>query len=338
MDFEEFILQRNIFYWLSAFCFIFGAGNLIFPPFLGQEAGENYWTAILGFVVTGVGLPLLGIVAIALTGSSFEKVANKVTPLFAIIFTLVLYLAIGPFFGIPRAVNVSYEMGAVPFLPALESYSTLYLFLYSLVFFLIVYWLSLNPSKLVKRIGVVITPLLLFSIVLLVIGNVMTTAGSVDLLPTDEYLYSPFSRGMIEGYLTMDTIAALAFGLLIVNMIREKGIENRKSIVKATVLAGIIAGIGLGAVYIAIGWLGVQSGAVQTFENGTQILNYTADQTFGYVGVALLGFIVTLACLTTCVGLVTASAQYLARVLPSLSYGVLVLLITIVSFAVANLG
>ncbi|MFB4166126.1 branched-chain amino acid transport system II carrier protein [Alteribacillus sp. JSM 102045] len=328
--------KDTFFIGLMLFALFFGAGNLIFPPFLGQEAGTNYWIAIIGFVITGVGLPVLGVIAIALSGSSFETIAKRVSSPFALIFTFILYLAIGPFFGIPRAMNVSFEMGAMPFLSE-HVYDTA-LFMYSILFFIIVYWLSLNPSKLVKRIGNVITPVLLIAIVLLVAGSALSGFVTGGQAPGEEYTNNALTSGILEGYLTMDAIAALAFGLVIVSAVKERGINNKTLILRTASAAGIIAGIGLAAVYVSIGWLGVQSAPEQMFENGSEILTFAADQTFGMTGALLLGVIVTLACLTTCVGLVTACGQYFHRTFPNTRYNVVTLVITMASFAVANLG
>ncbi|PSL47018.1 LIVCS family branched-chain amino acid:cation transporter [Salsuginibacillus halophilus] len=328
--------KDTFFIGLMLFALFFGAGNLIFPPFLGQEAGSNYGLAIIGFVVTGVGLPVLAIIAIAMTGKGFENIAKRVNLPFAIAFTMVLYLAIGPFFGIPRAMNVAYEIGAMPFLP--ETNEWVYLLTYSFVFFAIVYWLSLNPSKLVKRVGYILTPALLLAIFFMFIGTLGQGEQSSTLSPSEEYAAHPFFRGVIEGYLTMDTIAALAFGLVIIMMIRDRGVMDQRLIARTAGKAGIVAGISLAVVYMAIGWFGVKSGPIATFENGGEILTFTAEQGYGLFGVIILAMIVTLACLTTCVGLVTACGEYFERTVPKASYKSVALIVTSVSLVIANAG
>ncbi|SDH40990.1 branched-chain amino acid:cation transporter, LIVCS family [Alteribacillus persepolensis] len=328
--------RETFFIGLMLFALFFGAGNLIFPPFLGQVSGTNYWIAIIGFIITGVGLPVLGVITIALKGSSFESVAKNVHPAFALIFTLILYLSIGPFFGIPRAMNVSFEMGAMPFIS--DDFHAVTLFIYSIIFFAIVYLLSLRPSQLVKRIGNVITPALLAAIVLLVCGSLWSGFATGGQAPLEEYAASPLTNGILEGYLTMDAIAALAFGLVIVSAVKERGIDNQRDIFRTTSYAGVIAGVGLAVVYTAIGWLGMQSAPTQMFENGSQILTFAANSIFGVTGTWLLGLIVTLACLTTCIGLVTACGQYFQHVFPGVSYRTLCFVTTLISFAVANTG
>ena len=146
---------------LMLFALFFGAGNLIFPPALGQAAGTNFWPAIIGFLLTGVGLPLLGVLAIGLSGHDhLQSMANKINPVFSLVFTVILYLSIGPFFAIPRTGTVSYEIGIAPFLPDITGGFDIGLLIYSIVFFVIVGWLSLNPSKIVDRVGKLMTPLL----------------------------------------------------------------------------------------------------------------------------------------------------------------------------------
>lgn len=155
------------------FALFFGAGNMIFPPALGQAAGENVWIAIAGFLITGVGLPVLAVSAIAKTGSDLQQLASRVHPVFGVIFTTIMYLAIGPFFGIPRTGTVSFEIGVTPFLPETADRSIM-LAAYTVIYFIVSLWLALNPSKLVDRIGKLLTPLLLIGLTLFFIKSVWT--------------------------------------------------------------------------------------------------------------------------------------------------------------------
>ncbi|MFC3885818.1 branched-chain amino acid transport system II carrier protein [Bacillus songklensis] len=325
--------KDTLFVGLMLFALFFGAGNLIFPPFLGQEAGGNFWPAILGFIITGVGLPVLTVIAIALAKDGVQTLGNRVHPLFSVIFATAVYLSIGPFMGIPRGANVAFEMGVKPFLSTPDS--KMALFIFTVVFFFLVYWLSLNPSKLVDRIGNLLTPVLLIGIALLGAGGLMKFDGNLG-KTSAKYAESPVFSGVMEGYLTMDTIAALAFGIVVVTSIQAKGVTDRKSIVKVTLKAGVIAGIGLAAVYLVVGLLGAKMAG--TYENGGQLLTVAAKQVYGQAGLMLLGLIVMLACFTTCVGLVVATSQFFVKLLPKVSYKMFVSMITLVSFLVANLG
>lgn len=323
-----------LFTGLMLFALFFGAGNLIFPPFLGMEAGRSFWPAIIGFVITGVSLPILAVVAISFTKGGVAAIGSRVHPLFGLLFAIIVYLAIGPFFGIPRGASVAYEMGVQPFLEASSNGS---LFIFMTGFFLLVYLFSLNPLKLVNRIGQWLTPALLLSIAALCVAAFFKFDAPLT-APTEKYTQSPFITGFIEGYLTMDTIAALAFGIVVISAFAERGVTDRGSLAKATISAGIIAGVGLATVYISIGWIGTKMTTTGTYENGGALLTEAAYLLFGDGGQVLLGTIVALACLTTCIGLTSACARYFNERWTTISYKNFVRLLIIISFAIANLG
>jgi branched-chain amino acid:cation transporter, LIVCS family len=322
---------------LMLFALFFGAGNMIFPPLLGQQAGTNVLPAIIGFLLTGVGLPLLGVIAIAKTGD-LHSLANRVHPLFALIFPFILYLAIGPFFGIPRTGTVAYEMSVTPFLSESMTNSSIPLIIYTIVFFGITAWLSLNPTKLVDRIGKVLTPALLIIITILVIKSLITPMGEMS-NPKDVYTNTPFFKGFIEGYLTLDALAALVFGIVVISSIRERGITNRATITKACMTAGVIAAIGLAIVYLSLSYIGATSiTAIGTHQNGASLLSEAATYLFGTFGLFILGLAITLACLTTSIGLVSSCAQYFSKLFPKWSYKKFVIILSIFSIVISNVG
>src|SRR5699024_1487249 len=216
------------------FALFFGAGNLIYPPTLGSESGTSYWTAIAGFVITGVGLPILAVTAISFVKNDARELANHVHPLFGLIFTSIVYLAIGPFFGIPRAATVAYEMSVEPFIGDKASMA---LFIFTTIFFALVLLVSLNPSKMVDRIGQFLTPILLLAIVALSIGGFILLKDPLG-APGEKYVSSPFFTGFVEGYLTMDAIAAFAFGIIVVNAFKERGISTQSNLIKSTLKSG----------------------------------------------------------------------------------------------------
>ena len=330
--------KENMAIGLMLFALFFGAGNMIFPPALGQAAGSNVWGAILGFLITGVGLPLLGVTAIALAGESLEVLSGRISPKFGILFTVVMYLAIGPFFGIPRTGTVAFEIGIKPFLSENLLNNGFSLFIFTIFFFTLTFILSLNPSKLVDRIGKIITPALLVVLTILVVKGIVSPMGEFS-TPTEAYQTTPFFKGFIEGYLTLDAIAALVFGIVVINAIKERGITDKKSIAAATIKAGLIAAVGLAVVYISLGYLGATSlNAVGEQANGGALTTAIAYQLFGLTGNVLLGFAILFATLTTSVGLVSSAAGYFSKLLPKLSYPVLVGIFSIFSLSVANVG
>lgn len=321
---------------LMLFSLFFGAGNLIFPPFLGQSAGANTWTAMSTFFITSVGFPILGVVAVA-KSNGLPNLAKRVSPLFASIFTILIYLSIGPGLGIPRAGSLPFEMVVAPYLPSSVS-STLALFVFTLVFFSIAYWLSLSPGKLVNRMGKVLTPSLLILILIMFIGSIFRPIGGYG-IPQTDYMTNPLVKGFLDGYLTMDTIAALNFGIVIAMAIKSKGISDEKVVVSSTIKAGLIAGSLLVAIYSLLAHLGAMSGGrFSGAENGAQTLTNVTTYIFGKPGAVLLAIIFTLACITTSVGLISSCSQYFASISKKVSYISWVRILSILSMTLANMG
>ncbi len=323
---------------LMLFALFFGAGNMIFPPALGQQAGEHIWPAILGFLITGVGLPFLGIVAIALSGNDIQTIGNKVHPMFGLIFPIILYLTIGPFFGIPRTGTVSYEISVIPFLPEQLADNKTPLLVYTIIYFGLTYWLSLNPSKLVDRIGKILTPSLLIILVILTGKALLTPMGDLQ-TPQGDYVDGAFFKGFLEGYLTMDTLSALVFGIVVISSIKEQGIKDRLAITKICIKAGLIASAGLVFVYVSLAFIGATSVSTTGYlDNGGAILSSAASVLFGSFGKVVLGLAITFACLTTSVGLLSACGNYLSKAFPKLSYKQIILILSIFSTCIANFG
>lgn len=318
------------------FSLFFGAGNLIFPPFLGQKAADMTIGAFLGFFITAVVLPVLGVVVVAKFGG-LDALARKVGSKFAVVFTILIYLSIGPGLGIPRAASVPFEMAVAPYLPEGSPF-TLYMLAYSLVFFLIACWLCMNPQKLVERIGHVLTPSLLILITILFFTFLFR--GKVDIAQAQPaYQSLPFMQGFIDGYDTMDTIAALNFGLVIATTLTALGVQEKKGVMRYTVICGIIAGSILTTVYLMLTYMGMASSGVCALgENGAYTLRQIVYQLFGTPGAILLAAIFTLACLTTCVGLINSISLFFSNLYPKLKYKTLVLFISGFSFLVCNQG
>lgn len=261
-----------------------------------------------GFLLTAVVLPVLGVIVVA-RFDGLDKLSGKAGKRFAFIFTVLIYLSIGPGLGIPRAASVPFEMAISPYLPN-DANRTLWMVLYSALFFLVALWLCLNPGKLVQRIGRVLTPSLLILLVLLFISFV--TKGNVNVAPAlDSYQSSAFLKGFTEGYNTMNTIAALNFGLVISTTLVSFGLNERKDRITHTVYAGIFAGSILAIVYMMLSYMGMcSSGVYAVQENGAWTLRCIVQQVFGDGGAILLAAIFTLACLTTCVGLINSIFQF----------------------------
>lgn len=318
------------------FSLFFGAGNLIFPPFLGQNAGYQTGLSMLGFLITAVILPVLGVIVVA-QFDGLDCLGKQVGKHFSLIFTLLIYLSIGPGLGIPRAASVPFEMAVAPYLPDGVNIS-FFMLLYSLIFFLIALWLCLNPGKLLDRIGNILTPTLLFLLVFLFISYLLKGEYSVANAQI-AYQASPFLKGFTEGYNTMDTIAALNFGLVISTTLASLGLKEKKDRINHTIYAGILAGLILSCVYIMLAYMGMGSSNIYIIqENGAWTLRSIVYQLFNETGAILLATIFTLACLTTCVGLINSISQYFSYLFKKISYQKWVYIIVTFSFLICNLG
>lgn len=338
MSSNKGFFKENIAVGFMLFALFLGAGNIIFPPLLGQQAGDQFVISILGFLITGVGLPLLAIVAVAKNGGDLQILANRVHPVFGILFTSIVYLSIGPLFAIPRTGAVSYNIGITPFLTESQLDSWVPLFITTLIFFSITLYLAFNPTKLVDRIGKILTPALLIVILILAIKAFVTPMGEFGASQGD-YINHAFSESFIQGYLTMDVLAALVFGIVIVQALQARGVKDTGKQVKVTIFSGIIAALGLSFVYISLSYIGATSvQATGYFEDGGQIIAAAARVLYGSFGNIVLSATIILACLTTSVGLLSANASFFARILPLLSYRAYLIMFTLFSFAISNVG
>lgn len=321
---------------LTLFSMFFGAGNLIFPPFLGAQAGIHTWTAMAGFALSAVGFPILGVVAVARSGG-LDKLAGRVGTRFAFVFTLLIYLSIGPCLAIPRTASTSFEMAVIPFAGG-EAPLRLFQLIYSIVFFGIALALALRPDKLSDRLGKILTPCLLVLISVIFAGCIVKPAGFyAD--PVQIYASNPFAKGFLDGYQTMDTIAALNFGIIITLNIRARGITKDKQVIGETILAGGIAGVLLILVYAALAHIGAMSGgAFEAAPNGARTLNQMVGFEFGRIGAVLLAAIFFIACLNTCVGLLSCCSKYFCTIIPGISYRIWVFLFAGISLVISNAG
>ncbi|MGV3275424.1 branched-chain amino acid-like transporter carrier protein BrnQ3 [Staphylococcus sp. 11261D007BR] len=339
--------KNTIFIGFMLFAIFFGAGNLIFPPNLGLSSGEFFWPAIVAFVITGIGLPLLAVVVGALDKQGYIGAINKIHPAFSIIFLVVIYLTIGPLFAIPRTASTSFEMTITPII---QSSNPLWLFIFSVIYFIIVLYLCLNPGKIVDRIGAILTPLLLVTILAMIIKGFVDFGGQAQ-TTADPTAYSSgissFSKGFTEGYLTMDAIAAIAFSMIVVNAVKATGIKHANDIFKQTALAGIIAAVALAFIYISLGFIGnhmiiptdTMNNLVEQDQNiGTYLLISMANTGFGSLGKYLLGIVVALACLTTACGLIVSVSEYFNSILPKIPYKAYVIFFTVISLILSNFG
>lgn len=321
------------------FGILFGAGNLIFPVHMGQEAGANIWSANLGFLLTAIGFPFLSIMAIGLSGGKgVFHLASRVTKPFAYFFTIALYLVIGPFFAMPRLATTSFEIAFAPFLS--DTMKTPALAVYSVIFFGLAYLLSKKPGKLIDIIGKYINPafLLVLGIVLLLV--IVSPLGAVKTAAVGQaYQSAPFLKGFIEGYNTLDVLAGLAFGIVVITALKQKGITQPKSLAIEMTKSGLIAMGLMGLIYTLLGYAGATSlGGFDMSENGGIALGQITAHYLGALGSIILALIVFLGCFKTCIGLTTACSETFNELFPSKPYDFYLMVFSILPAIIANVG
>ena len=354
---KEIILVSSMFFGM-----LFGAGNLIFPVSMGQRAGVEVFVATLGFCITGVGLPLLSVLALSSSNSaSVTDMAKLVGKKFSVFFTTALYLCIGPLFAIPRTATVPFQVGVVPFLP--EDTKQGMLFLFSFLFFVFALILSLKPGKLLTYVGKVLNPLFLLFLGILLFVAVLFPIGRLHALdPVSGYEKGSFLKGIFEGYNTMDVMGALAFGNVLIQTIRSMqgneestgeestgeestgeesaGEEAEKRFRFVTVLSGSLAALLMVLLYFALSYAGAESRlAFSVQENGGDTLHSLSTYYFHRFGGILLAVIIYFSCLKTAVGLISSAAMAFQEMFPErFSYRIYVFLFTICSFVISNIG
>lgn len=337
---EKISLASYFFIGSMLFGMYFGAGNLIFPVHMGQEAGYMVIPAALGFIISASGLPFLGTIAIGVSeNGNLINVASKVSKSFGYFFTILLYITIGPLFAIPRTATVSFEVGFAKFLP--QNMLKPGLFIFTLTFFLIAFFFSLYPNKLVFWVGKILNPIFLVLITFLIIASIIKPMGNIYNMEAQvSYQSNAFFKGITEGYNTMDALASLAFGILIVNAIKKLGINEPKEISKSMVKTGMVCVILMVIIYASLAFIGASSlGAFELSQNGGIALAQITHFYFGIFGSLLLALLVTVACIKTAIGLISACSDVFVEMFPgSLSYKAYALIFTIFSMLLSNIG
>ncbi|HEM4072982.1 TPA: branched-chain amino acid transport system II carrier protein [Streptococcus suis] len=329
---------------LLLFGMFFGAGNLIFPPALGVLSGENFWPAILGFVVSGVGIAVVALIVGTLNPKGYvHEISRKISPTFATIYLVALYLAIGPFFAIPRTATTSFEIGIAPLLG--EANLGIWLFGFTVLYFVAAYLIALNPSQILNSIGRILTPVFAILIVILVVLGI-AKYGSTSPLPASE-AYSAgqaFGTGFIEGYNTLDALASIAFSVVAVNTLKQLGFSSKKEYVSTIWSVGLIVALAFSALYVGLAFLGnhfpVPSDVLASKEihKGVYVLSQVTQAIFGTSAQIFLAAMVIVTCFTTTAGLIVSSGEFFAERFPRFSYKVYATIFTLIGFGIANLG
>lgn len=340
---KKLSLQNVFLIGVTLFSMFFGAGNLIFPPYLGYQAGGASLPAFFGFAITAVVFPVLGVTAVAKSGG-LDHLCEKVHPSFSLIYSIAVYLCIGPMLAIPRTAGTSYSMFA--FLTGRLGNGSFFgipvqllaSILFSLVFFLAAGIVAKHPERLKDLLGKRMTPVLITLILVMFVAGLFHM--SLPLSETaDKYLSNPLGTGFVDGYQTMDTMAAVVFGIVIAINIRALGVTENKAVAAETIRGGIIAGILLATMYGMLTFLGAKSGSLVTGAlNGTEILSAVCRSFFGEAGEIILALIFFIACFNVCVGLICSCAEFFADKFRALSFDQWRWVLTAWSFLISIAG
>ena len=335
-------LKETITITSMLFGMFFGAGNLIFPAKMGVEAGSNMAFAFLGVFVTAVGIPMLAVVALGISRSEgIMNLSTRVGKGYSIFFCTLLYLTIGPLFAIPRCATTAFSVGAANLLP--EGNAQLWLAVFSLAFFLLVLLFSLKPGGIMTWIGKFLNPVfLVFLAVLIVTALCRPVTAIAEATPAVAYAQpgGAFFKGFLEGYNTLDALAGLAFGIVVVNVVRGSGVESPERVAANTAKAGIFSCLLMGLIYLLITLVTAQSASICAgCADGGAVLGVIADYYFHSVGAVLMTAIVTFACLKTAIGLVTSCSEAFVELFPKgPGYAFWAVCFSLVSFGIANFG
>ena len=313
------------------FAMYLGAGNLIFPPFLGYQAGENFYSAMTGFLLTAVGLPAFALVVVALIQGSDNLTIALPRPV-ATSFWVMLFIVIGPAFIIPRAITVAYQFSFMPFLGDDG------LIPFTLIFCLAAVVFSLFPGKLIDTLGKWLTPILFVILAIMAIFALLYPGGQVT-TASGSYVDGAFAEGLTQGYMTIDALGSIGFSWVIFKAIQSMGVTCPKATTRYTLIAALMCAVAMTFVYMSLAYIGFTSiNLGSAFSNGGDILTAFTTLHFGLFGTLLLGAVMVLACLTTIIGVTTAGSEYYSSTFKRVTYRRSVWLTMLVSGFVANMG
>lgn len=329
---EKLKLRDTIILILLNLALFVGAGNIIFPPFIGLMAAGKVWIAAIGFFLTGVGMPVLAAIVMGPVNGSMFKVMEPMGKVVGTLLIVICYLCTGPMGATPRAATVAYDLSFTPFF-----HNAHYSWIYFVVYFSVIVFVTLHPTKLFEILGQILTPIKVVAIVALCF-SVVGVSIDHDLVARGPYATTPFFEGLKQGYLTVDTFASLIFGTIMVNAIRSRGITKASSITFYVFTSAFFAGICLMIIYACLFRLGgASSHLVANPENGTDIIRPYVALHYGVYGKLLLAGLITIACIVAAIGVTSSGASYFSE-LTGQTYRLFVFLFLLMAFSIANLG
>ncbi|WP_075340480.1 branched-chain amino acid transport system II carrier protein [Tenacibaculum agarivorans] len=283
----------------ALFSMFFGAGNLILPPFLGKNAADMWFWVTIGFFITAVFIPILGILAHARLQGTMYDFGKKVSPIFSLVYCLIVY-AISIALPAPRTASVTHEM-------AIQPYFEINSLITSTIYFILVFSFVMNRSKILNLIGRFLTPL----IVLILLSVIFIGIFSSNSIISPSIFNTPIIDGLLEGYQTFDAIGAVVIGGVLVismNFNTNTSFEAKKELITKS---GFVAGLGLLIIYAGLIYNGALFGSFFGDKaSRTEVLSGLSTKTLGNIGTTFLSILVALACFTTAVGIITGTADY----------------------------
>lgn len=333
------MFKKGLLTGLLLFGIFFGAGNLIFPPTVGFLSGENFWLAISGFIISGVGFPIIGLIVGSFNKDGYKaELDRKFHPLFSILLLSALYLSIGPFFAIPRTAALSFDISIAPLTGDFAFASIIFTTLY----FGFGFYLAYNSNKLLDHVGKILTPIFSILIITIVVLGVFKYANNPIVQIDAGYSGNlAFGKGFVEGFNTLDTLAAVAFCIIGMSTLKQLGFSDKKEYLKAVWVAAFVVMIAFSALYTGLALLGNKL-ATTDLTAGANIGVYTLKTAsvgvFGIYGGYFLAIMTVLTCFTTAVGLIAATAKYFNQIYSKISYKQYVIIFTLISYVISNFG
>lgn len=294
----------------ALFAMFFGAGNLILPPLIGLSTGSDWGEALIGFFISAIAAPFLGILVVTKSGTSFTDLGKKVHPVLIDILAVLIILCIGPLVAIPRTGATTFEVGISPSFPQLSNV------VFAIIFFVIVWVLSIFRTKIVNVIGKFLTPVLLLSLfALIVLGALYPVKPIIGEAIAEFYPPKAFTVGFTEGYQTLDVLASVVFAGIIISAVVSDGYTSVRDRVKITISAGMISTLALLLIYGGLIYLGASSnyleatGVVSSEISRTDLLLHISTSILGKTGTFVMAVAIALACLTTAIALTSATGS-----------------------------
>ncbi|MBS4769792.1 branched-chain amino acid transport system II carrier protein [Carnobacteriaceae bacterium zg-ZUI240] len=335
------MFKKGLLTGVLLFGLFFGAGNLIFPPNIGVLSGDYFIYAISGFIVSAVGLATFTLIVSLFTGKGYQELmSDLIHPKFALVYLVALYLTIGPLFAIPRTATTSFSIGIEPVLA--NEYKGIGLSVFAIIYFAFTYWLAVSPTKLLDRIGKVLTPLFAGMIVLIIIlglqqlPHLPMNVASIDYSGAGK----AFGSGVLEGYNTLDALAAVAFSVVAMDTLKTFEFKTQKDYKRTILFAGVSVASLFSVLYVGLALLGNYFKLPDTFKGnvGTYILSEMTQRVFGPSAQVFLAVMVIVTCLTTTVGLVVSISKFFNTIYTKFTYITYVRLFCLLGFIISNFG